>query len=193
MCGPDPDPDHHAAPRVLYLGNIGVGHRFDTVVAAAARLADEAAFVFVGGGARRDRLVADAEAQGLGNLVVHGYVPKTATPDLLAGADAALITLDERSLGVISPSKLHASLAAGLPILYVGPAGNNVDEAIVRFGCGWSLREGDVAGLVDAVRQLRDDPDPATRRARSRAAFDAAYCDTVTLPQLDRVLEAAGS
>jgi glycosyltransferase involved in cell wall biosynthesis len=180
------------AVRVLYLGNIGVGHRFDTVVDAAAELGEEVAFVFVGGGARRDQLVADAQARGLRNLVVHGYVPKTGTPELLAGADAALITLDDRSLGVISPSKLHSSLAAGLPIAYVGPTGSNVDEAIARFGCGWSLRDGDVDGLVAAVRALRTElrqGTTAARRARSRAAFDTAYCDTVTLPQLDAVLE----
>ena len=94
----------------------------------------------------------------------------------MAGADAALITLDERSLGVMSPSKLHANLAAGLPVLYVGPAGSNVDEAIARFGCGASLREGDVDGLVAAVRALAAaTPTTAARgAARSRAAFDAA-------------------
>ena len=32
----------------------------------------------------------------------------------------------------MSPSKLHANLAAGLPVLYVGPEGSNVDEAIKR-------------------------------------------------------------
>src|SRR5690606_31059206 len=37
---------------VLYLGNTGVGHRFDTVLEAAAELKDEAVFLFVGGGAR---------------------------------------------------------------------------------------------------------------------------------------------
>jgi glycosyltransferase involved in cell wall biosynthesis len=177
--------------RVLYLGNIGVGHRFDTVVAAAVELGDEVVFAFVGGGARRDALVAAVAERGLANVTVHDYVPKTATPHLLAGADAALITLDDRSLGVISPSKLHANLAAGLPVLYVGPEHSNVDEAIVRFDCGWSLREGDTAGLVAAVRALaadRDRPDGTPRRGRSRAAFDAAFCDTATLPQLDRIL-----
>ena len=120
-------------------------------------------------------------------------MPKTGTPELLSEADAALITLDDRSLGVISPSKLHSSLAAGLPILYVGPVGSNVDEAIERFGCGWSLRQGDVAGLVAAVRALAADDSAgrAARRARSRAAFEAAYSDQATLPQLDRILDPA--
>lgn len=189
--GPPPPTEVGGPPRVLYLGNIGVGHRFDTVVAAAAELGDAARFRFVGGGARRDELAESVAAAELGNVELEGYVPKTGTPELLSGADAALITLDDRSLGVISPSKLHSSLAAGLPIVYVGPVGSNVDEAIARFGCGWSLRQGDVAGLVAAVRDLASDDTAARaeRRARSRAAFEAAYSDRATLPQLDRILD----
>jgi glycosyltransferase involved in cell wall biosynthesis len=176
---------------VLYLGNLGVGHRFDTVVEAAAQLGEAATFVFIGGGAKRDELAAQAADRGLRNVVLHDYVPKEATGAVMAGADAALITLHDQSLGVMSPSKLHANLAAGLPVLYVGPAGSNVDEAIGRFGCGASLREGDVAGLVDAVRSLRGDTTELRRRARS--AFDEAYCDRATLPRFDALLEAAGA
>jgi glycosyltransferase involved in cell wall biosynthesis len=173
--------------QLLYLGNIGVGHRFDTVVEAAQQLDGEAVLRFVGGGARQGALAAAVAERGLRNVVLGAYVPKDEVPGLLRGADAALITLDDRSLGVISPSKLHGNLAAGLPILYVGPAGSNVDEAIARFGCGWSLREGDVQGVVDAIRSLRS-PATAAVRAQARAAFDAAYSDASALPQLDRIV-----
>lgn len=171
---------------VLYLGNTGVGHRFDTVLAAAEQLADEAVFLFVGGGARWTELEDAVRDRGLTNVVLHGYVPKDDTPAVMAGAQLALITLDERSLGVMSPSKLHANLAAGLPVLYVGPVGSNVDEAITRHDVGRSLREGDVDGLVAAVRSLRGDTEA---RARARRAFEEAYCDEATLPVFDRLLE----
>jgi glycosyltransferase involved in cell wall biosynthesis len=172
---------------VLYLGNTGVGHRFDTVLDAAERLGDEALFLFVGGGGRWRELQAEVAARGLTNVVFRAYVPKDDTPGVMAGAHLALITLHDHSLGVMSPSKLHANLAAGLPVLYVGPAGSNVDEAITGFGAGRSLREGDVEGVVEAVRQLRDDTEA---RARARHAFEAAYCDEATLPAFDRVLDA---
>lgn len=171
---------------VLYLGNTGVGHRFDTVLAAAAQLTDEALFLFVGGGERWAALEAEADALGLTNVVFRTYVPKEETPAVMAGADLALITLHDDALGVMSPSKLHANLAAGLPVLYIGPEGSNVDEAITRFAAGRSLREGDIDGVVEAVRQLRDDP---TARRRAREAFEAAYCDAATLPAFDRLLE----
>ena len=180
-------------PVVLYLGNAGIGHRFDTVLDAAGELRDEAAFVFIGGGAKFEDVRAEARRRGLSNVVFRGYVPKDDTPAVMAGAAAALITLDDRALGIMSPSKLHANLAAGLPVLYVGPGGSNVDEAIERHGCGASIRHGDVAGLVEAVRSLLGDPiSAASIRKRARAAFDDAYADERTLPQWDAVIDARG-
>jgi colanic acid biosynthesis glycosyl transferase WcaI len=171
---------------VLYLGNTGVGHGFGTVLDAAAHLAEEALFVFVGGGARWAELEREVAASQLENVVLRGYVPKEDTPGVLAGADLALITLDDRSLGVMSPSKLHANLAAGLPVVYVGPEGSNVDEAIQRHGVGRSLRHGDVEGLVRAVRELAADDGV---RARARRAFEEHYSDAAALPAFDAVLE----
>ncbi len=174
---------------VLYLGNAGVGHRFDTVLDAAAALADEAVFVFVGGGARYSALARRVEESGLANVVLEPYVAKDVTASVMAGADLALITLDDRALGVMSPSKLHANLAAGLPVLYTGPQGSNVDEAIVAYGCGTSVRHGDVDAVVAAVRRASDDANAARRSRRAaRRAFEERYCDRVALAAMDRIL-----
>jgi len=177
---------------VLYLGNAGWGHQFDTVVEAAARMhaaGDRVAFCFVGGGSRWDYLAEEKRRRGLDNVVLRGYVPKELTPSVMASAGCALITLRDEILGIISPSKLHSNLAMGLPVLYVGPAGGNVDEAVQRFGCGASLRHGDAAGVVEFVRKLAADPSWRDElRRRARHAFDEAYCDRRTLPQFDAVL-----
>ena len=175
-------------PVVLYLGNTGIGHGFGTVLDAAARLTHEVVFLFVGGGARWAELEREVAAGGLSNVVLRGYVPKDDTRAVMAGADVALITLDDRSLGVMSPSKLHGNLAAGLPVVYIGPEGSNVDEAIRRHDVGRSLRHGDVTGVVQAIRELAAD-DGA--RARARSAFEDHYSDAATLPAFDRVLDDA--
>ena len=182
---------------VLYLGNLGYGHRIETVVDAAASLDpdEDVAWLFVGGGARWDELgrLAD-EAVSSPAIVRHPYVAKELTPAVMAGAGCALIVLADEALGVMSPSKLHANLAAGLPILYVGPAGSNVDEAIERFDCGVSIRSGDAGGLVAALRRLQADPDWRDElAANARRAFEEAYSDRVTLARWDTVLTATTS
>lgn len=191
---PGDDGDPHLAGRfvVVYLGNLGYGHRVATPVTAAGLIpADEdVRWLFVGGGARWEELAGLAATEGAADRVLQrDYVPKERTWDVMAGAGAALILLGDDALGLMSPSKLHANLAAGLPVLYVGPEGSNVDEAITRFGCGVSIRNDDVEGLAAAVRRLRDDHAwRAELSANARRAFDEAYSDAATLPRWDTVL-----
>jgi glycosyltransferase involved in cell wall biosynthesis len=176
----------------LYLGNLGYGHPTATLAEAAVRLDGEGVrFLFVGGGVRYPEMARAARRHGLSDVVLRDYVPKERTPNVLAGADCALISLDDGSLGIMSPCKLHGALASGTPVVYVGPVGSNVDQAIETYACGYSVRQGDVEGLVTAIRTLRDDPDVAAEMSRNaRKAFEDAYSDERTLPQFDRLLSA---
>lgn len=176
---------------VLYLGNAGAGHRFETILDAGKALpASLHAFLFIGGGSAWPALQAARDSMGLEHFIIEGYVPEGEVPSVLAAADVALITLRDEMLGVMSPSKLHSVLAMGLPILYVGPAGGNVHEAIERFGCGVSLRHGDVEGVVTFLAHLRSDPSARQEYSRkARHAFDAAYNDQVALAKFDSLLD----
>lgn len=178
---------------VLYLGNTGYGHDFSTALEVARELASEpVVFLFVGGGSRWTEIETGAKRMGLNNVIMRGYVSKEVTPAVMGSADCALITLQDFALGVMSPSKLHANLAMSLPVIYIGPAGCNVDDAIVRFDCGISVRHGNTAALVEWIRTMAKSPSRhSDLRDRAREAFDAAYCDTRTLPLFDTLLEAS--
>jgi glycosyltransferase involved in cell wall biosynthesis len=177
--------------RIIYSGNMGHGHCFDTVIEAAERLRGEAVdFLFTGGGAKAAEIKQAIDQRRLGNVHLFGYVSPAKLRELQESADCALITLRAEMAGVVSPSKLHASLAMGLPILYVGPRGSNVDHAIGKHGCGLSLRNGDVDRFVGFVRRLRRAP--AAHRAlrvKARVAFEAEYNDVVSLAKFDRILD----
>ncbi|TVQ60382.1 MAG: glycosyltransferase WbuB [Phycisphaerales bacterium] len=175
---------------VLYLGNTGYGHMFETALDAAAELrGEDVVFLFVGGGSRWGEIERLAQERDLQNVVMRGYVPKQETPSVMAGASCALITLRDEALGVMSPSKLHSNLAMRLPVIYIGPEKSNVDDAIRWYGCGVSVREGDAAGVTRFVREAMADPARfEALRAEARRAFDEAYCDERTLPRFDGVL-----
>lgn len=185
------DPELAGRFIVLHPGNLGFGHPTAFIADAAAQLADEnVTFLFVGGGARVPELAAQVARRNLENVHFRDYVPRDETPHVLAGADCTLISLDDRSLGIMSPSKMNSSLAMGVPILYAGPTGSNVDQAITEYACGFSMRQGDVAGLVDAIRRLRSQPDlAAALSTNARRAFEETYSDRSALPRFDSLLE----
>ena len=177
---------------VLYLGNAGYGHEFNTLLDAAELLRDDpVTFLFVGGGSHFESLSSESRARNLPNILLHHYVAKEQTPSVMSIADCALITLEDYALGVMSPSKLHSNLAMSLPVLYVGPRHSNVDDAITRFGCGVSLRPGQSRELAAEIRALRADRClHQNLRSRARQAFDQAYSDLRTLPRFDLVMDA---
>ncbi|HXE52336.1 MAG TPA: glycosyltransferase family 4 protein [Tepidisphaeraceae bacterium] len=174
---------------VLYLGNTGYGHEFETMMDAAEQLRSEPVVcLLVGGGARWKWIEQERERRKLDNVILHDYVKKELTPSVMKAADCALITLQDFALGVMSPSKLHSNLAMGLPVIYVGPRGSNVDEAIQQFDCGLSVSRGEAQKVVEFIRELLADRDrQAQLRKNARRAFDEAYCDLRTLPQFDAI------
>jgi glycosyltransferase involved in cell wall biosynthesis len=176
---------------VLHAGNAGQGHSFVTVAEAAQMLReDPVTFVFVGGGSKWPWLQGARLDYRLTRWHLLPYQPEEQFGVILANAGCALITLEDAFLGVISPSKLHGALATGLPVLYIGPEGSNVDEAIRRFGCGTSLRHGDTHGATRFLRRLAVDGTYAAHmRQRARDAFEADYTDRANLPKFDAIID----
>ena len=188
--GWSPPPEIEEQFTVLYLGNAGRGHDFATALDAAHQLHEESvAFLFVGGGPQWERLKEARNTLDLQNLHLLDYVPRELLASVMTQADCGLIVMRDDALGVISPSKLHGYLAMGLPVIYVGPEGSNVDEAIRKFGLGVSLRHGDRAGLVAFIRKLSLDPDYKDGLSQNaKVAFKTDYSDSAALPKFDRLL-----
>ena len=171
---------------VLYSGNYGWGHQLASVGTFLQAHPAQRDFYFlcVGGGERWGQL-ADIERETGGRAIsVHPYVPREIYRQLLAAADFGLIALESGCAGLMSPSKLHSYLAAGKPVLYLGPQASNVGEAIANFGCGVQIDETDPAafatmledlaqGRIDVARLVAG----AKRAARERYSAAAGHRD----------------
>jgi hypothetical protein len=78
--------------------------------------------------------------------------------------------------GSIVPSKIYGIMAAGRPLLYIGPDGSTPARHIQDFGCGWRIRPGDVDGLVQLLHHLNLNRDLLVEAgARGRAAFERNF------------------
>ena len=106
---------------VLYSGNLGLPHEFETILEAAHRLRSDRhiLFAFVGDGARMAAAKADAERLDHPNLEFRPYVADHDLASLLTASDVHIISLRNEATGLSVPSKTYNILAAGKPILFV--------------------------------------------------------------------------
>jgi colanic acid biosynthesis glycosyl transferase WcaI len=161
---------------VIYSGNMGLAHEFETVLDAAAQLGDEARFAFVGGGPRRAEVEEGVARRGLSNVEFHQPVPREGLGDLLAAGDVHIVMLRPGMPGLLVPSKLYGILAAGRPVVYVGPAEGEAWEIVSGSGCGTCLANGDATGLAEALRRYgRDSLLRAEEGGCARRAFESSF------------------
>jgi glycosyltransferase involved in cell wall biosynthesis len=171
------EPMPAGALKIHYSGNFGMAHDLETISGAieALRGDDRFQFSFVGGGPRLRKL--DVLAADPANHVgVMGYCSRNELGARLGAAHLGLVTQLPQTAGSVVPSKTYGIMAAGRPLLYVGPKNATPARIIQRFRCGWQVDPGDVGGLVSLLDRLasqRDELEAAGRRAR--AAFEEQY------------------
>jgi colanic acid biosynthesis glycosyl transferase WcaI len=129
--------------------------------------------VFIGDGANRAALAAEAEESGAGNVRFLPFRPFDQLPHVMMAGDVHIVTVKRGLEGIVVPSKLYSILAAGRPVLAVAAAQSDAARIVVESGCGMAADPDDPAGVAAAVRELRSDPARLAdmgRRARETAA-----------------------
>jgi glycosyltransferase involved in cell wall biosynthesis len=164
--------------RVVYSGNLGLAHDTETIAQAMLICKNDSRlhFTFAGGGARRKDLESVCTQHGVSNVKFLSDCDREAFGEWLASSDIGLVTQRSCCVGTVVPSKVYGLLAAGKPLLFIGPREATPARIIERFGCGWHIECGDVANLVALLRHLQQDP--ARLRIpgeRAREAFLAHY------------------
>jgi glycosyltransferase involved in cell wall biosynthesis len=158
---------------VMYAGNLGLAHQFETILRSAAALRPDSriAFVFVGHGMRRPE-VAAVSAAGASSVYVVDSQPRSELAEVLSAADLHFISLRPGCEGLMVPSKFYGALAAARPVLYEGEGSGEVARLITEINCGTVVAPGDSAALTGAVSRYLQYPE---ERARAGSAAAAAY------------------
>ncbi|MCB8933285.1 MAG: glycosyltransferase family 4 protein [Fimbriimonadaceae bacterium] len=145
---------------VGYIGTHGLAHDLGNVLDAAELTASrkDIAFLLVGNGADRARLVEEAQRRGLSNVVLMPAVPKSEVGEYSALCDLALVHLkNDPVFKTVIPSKMFEAMAYAKPILMVSPHGEAA-ELLENSGAGVWVPAAEPAALAEQVIQLADDP-----------------------------------
>ncbi|MCX7362576.1 MAG: hypothetical protein NTV97_12055 [Alphaproteobacteria bacterium] len=148
---------------LLYSGNYGIAHEVETV-AEGYRLHHRE-------GTGRVRLWLSAAGGGAEELTRRfakeglpfhrsGPVPLERLAGLLMAPDAHLVTLKDRFVGFVMPSKIYACLKSQKPLIFVGSADSDVDLLTRASGIPyWRVSCGDAAGFAASLEELANRTD----------------------------------
>ncbi|MDT0322041.1 glycosyltransferase [Streptomyces millisiae] len=142
-------------PVLLHSGNMGLKQGLEVLV-ETARHAPELRVVLMGDGSQRGRLV--ELAAGLPNVDFLPPASDDEFPDVLAAADALVVTQRASVLDMSLPSKLTSYFVAGRPVIASVAAQGGTAQEIRRSKAGTLVPPEDPAALAAAARELAADP-----------------------------------
>lgn len=177
---------------VMYSGNMGRAHEFETILDAATLLQSDTRFVFlfVGGGNQRGPLGNAVASLGLANVQFRPYQPRDQLGLSLSVGDVHLISLRPELEGLIVPSKFYGVLAAGRPVVFVGAADGDLALQITSADCGVVAERSDARGLANLLKRLADTPSEAERMgSNGRRLFDGKLNQSKAMADWEEVLE----
>lgn len=145
---------------LLYSGNYGIAHEVETVA--------EGYRLHCRQGSGRVRLWLSASGAGAETLAARfaddglpfhrsSPVPLDRLAGLLRAPDAHLITLKDRFVGYVMPSKIYACLESKRPLLFVGSDQSDIDQLARSSGLPYRrISCGDAAGFAAALEEVAD-------------------------------------
>jgi len=141
---------------LVHAGNLGFYGAWQTLITAVRMLENEGVgLVFVGEGAMKAHV--EEMAAGCRAVRFMPFRPASEVPLVLSSGDMHVVTVKRGLEGVVVPSKLYPTLAAGRPVLGVAPEESDVVRIIRRSGCGLAANPDDPNTVVDAIRGVLHD------------------------------------
>jgi glycosyltransferase involved in cell wall biosynthesis len=167
-------------PRIVFVGAILAAKIDLELVVALARLRPHWSFAFVGPIGPGDPHTNVDPLRGEPNIHLLGHRPYERLPDVLRGADAAIVPyrLDGEMRSVF-PMKTYEYLAAGLPVV-----STPLDSLI---GVPDIAKAADAAEFAAALQEALDEDTPLLRAERSQRAQEHSWES-----RLDQIAEVLG-
>ncbi len=154
---------------VSYIGTMGMAHGLETILTAAAQLRDpnpEIAFLFLGEGADKKRIVELARQRNLHNVRFVDQQPREKIPAYICASDACMVLLKNTDLfKTVIPTKMLEFMSCERPVILGvdGQARSILEEA--RGGIKIEPENADA--LADTIRLLAANPELARKLGQS--------------------------
>jgi colanic acid biosynthesis glycosyl transferase WcaI len=181
---------------VSHSGNMGVKQGLEVILHAAekSRGREDIQYLFVGDGAMRPRLEAEAQARNLTQVRFLPLLESAEFLEMLAATDIALITQQRVVSDIVFPSKTVTLLSAGCPVIASVNSGSEVARAVLSSGGGAVVEPENADALWKSILELSTCPELLERMGQNARQFAMeSWDERRTLPLMEqRFTECAG-
>ncbi|MBN2521140.1 MAG: glycosyltransferase family 4 protein [Bacteroidales bacterium] len=171
-----------------FAGNIGRTQGIEYIVKASEQLVKyNINFVFFGEGVLKDYI----EHQSIKNnrIVYGGSFLRGEANIYLNACDIALVSLLPGMRGLGVPSKTYNIMAAGKPILFIGPANSEIGSMVLEEKIGWVVNSGLVRDIVTTIKGIYQmEPEEIKMIGRTaRKVLIRKYSKKIIMHQYDTI------
>jgi len=185
---------------VSYIGTMGMAHRLETILEAAASLQHtnpDIIFLLIGEGAEKARIVALAKERDLGNIQFLDQQPRDKIPGYIAASDACLVLLKKTDIfKTVIPTKMLEFMSCARPVILgvEGQAQNILREA----RAGIAIEPESASELVTAISRLKSNPEKCREFGESGREyilrkFSRQRTAEKYIRELERMIEPVGA
>jgi len=142
---------------IMYSGNHSPANPLQTLLEAIGSFKDDSKlrFLFVGGGVGKKGVEEFVRDHHLANVLCLPYQPLADLKYSLTSADVHVASLGQEMVGIVHPCKIYGAMAAGKPILFLGPSPSHIADLLEKHAIGWHVNHGDVEGMVRTIKQIQ--------------------------------------
>lgn len=141
---------------IFFGGVLGPSQGLELVIEAARQVRDneEIAFLLVGDGTEKQKLMELSTRHNLTNIIFHPFISKDDYESLLKEIDVGLVCLSSRNKTPVVPGKLLSYMAAGVPVLAFLNRESDGHQIIRDADCGYSAISEDAGEASKMVLKM---------------------------------------
>jgi glycosyltransferase involved in cell wall biosynthesis len=158
-----------------YIGTHGLAHNLDFILDCVDEIGNEEFhFLFIGDGAEKENLVAQAKEKNIKNVTFVDPVPKEQVPDYLASVDVSLVPLKKSdTFKTVIPSKIFEAAAMDTPVL-LGVEGQ-AQQILEEYGAGVCFEPENKDDFLKKLKILKEDKQLYREKSDNAKTLAKAY------------------
>lgn len=148
----------HSANKIIlkFAGNIGRVQGLDDFIKIVSKVKNDLLeFVFAGSGAEKSNLIQMTKDLGLKNVFFEDSYTRSQENEVLNSCDVALVCLGEKMYGLGVPSKTYNCMAAGKPIIFIGPKNSEIYKELEENEIGYSFSLSEEEKIIQFLENLK--------------------------------------